>query len=247
MQINVKYHNVWYHLFEQAKYPGKSIITGKRWPAGTAIYWNMDLKNGFTVEEYSSNKPDTKTKEMYHSGPVNTEWTYDDSRSRKLAAQIFEKYYNIKLIDNQGLYTLNKENGYVFKEVTPGIYCEDLVGFTKSDEIYFVEVERTKQDNYFDQKNSDPINILVSKYWKYFHDGNTKNKHFMCFINEELMKACVITGTDIKFNRGAYKTINIDGKIKEFYEVPKQFAKIYDLDKSVESLIDSCTVDYIPM
>ena len=248
MNKPVKYNNFWYINFEHCKYAGTSIISGKKWKAGDSIYWNMQVKNGFLASESNSKElSNSKSETKYHRGPVNSEWTYDDDRSRRLAMQVFKKHYNVELSDNPGLYMINKQdNNYAFIEFTNGKYCEDLVGFTDSN-LILVEVERSKIADIFDEKNNKPIKILASKYWKYFDDGNRDHKHYMCFINEELMKACVIEGKDIKFNRGNYCTIEIDGKLKEFYEIPKQYAKIYELDKSLEALIDSCSVDYIPM
>ena len=244
----VKYNNLWYMFFEHCKYAGTSIISGKKWKAGDSIYWNTKVKNGFLPNEdlgeiIPSKKNDST---IYHRGPADTEWTYDDNYSRHLAMAVFKKEFNINLVDNPGLYIVQQiMNSYTFKEFTNGKYCEDLVGFTDK-ELILVEVERSKIANIFDEKSDKPIKILASKYWKYFDDGNRDHKHYMCFINEELMKACVIEGKDIKFNRGKYCTIEIDGKLKEFYEIPKQYAKIYELDKSVEALIDSCCVEYFP-
>ena len=51
--------------------------------------------------------------------------------------------------------------------------------------------------------------------------------------------------TDYGAHRGNYKEIKgLNGKVHEVYEVNKKFAKIYELEHTVEALIDSCLVTY---
>jgi hypothetical protein len=259
----VIFENVKYTLFP-AKYSGISYLTGKKFEKNTNIYWNTQYKRGFTEDEYEEYKANdvktlSKLPDNFTDPPVvqtlkcetctsailsnvfkNTEWTYDDSSSRRRAMQIFKKYYGIDLQAHSGLYM--NING-AFQKFTDGKYCEDLFAI-QGDELIFVEVERTRHDDLF-ESNENPIHILVSKYWKYFHDGNKHHKHYMCFINEDKKKAAVISGSDIKFNRGKYVQISdSNGRVHECYEIPKQFVKIFDLDKSVEALIDSCLISY---
>lgn len=37
---------------------------------------------------------------MYHSGPVNSEWTYDDSVSREKTCKVFKREFGIDLGDH---------------------------------------------------------------------------------------------------------------------------------------------------
>ena len=82
----------------------------------------------------------------------------------------------------------------------------------------------------FDPNNDEPVLILVSKAHKYFIDGNKNHIHYLCYINEQLNKACVIKGIDIMFHRGKYVQIHIGNQIKEFYEISKKYIKIFDID-----------------
>ena len=193
-----------------------------------------------TEFEYNSIKETTK----YNEGPtVNCEWTFDDSVSRRRAIQVFRKEFGIELQEYPGEYT-KVNNEYIL--VTPGQYCVDLYAFVKDIKSFiFVEVERTKNERWFNPNNLDPINILNSKYQKYFRHDCAAKRYYMCFINEELEKAIVISGADIKAHRGKYKEIkSSNGKIHEVYEINKKFAKIYDLDHNVNAIIDSCLITY---
>lgn len=193
-------------------------------------------------------------KPTYHRGPAEknkTQITYDDSESRDLAKELFLKEFGITLQSHPGLFTKikNTDNSIeIFAEYTNGKFCEDLIYFDNNNpkQCIIVEVERTKNVNMFDSVNNDPVLILASKYWKYFDEGNKEHTHYMCFINTDLKKACVIKGSDIKFNRGAYKAIEVDNALKEFYEIDKKFCKVYDLafTNSAESLLRQSEVKY---
>ena len=242
---HIKYNNRWFNFYLHAQYPGKSILTEKAINIGDSIYWSKGF-GGFLAEEVKLiNVFNTNSSVPYHHGPVNKAWTCDDSVSREMARKVFKREYNIDLKDHNGLFVKNENNQFI--EFNSGQYCEDLIGFSNN-KIILVEVERSKNANIFDPNNNDNINILALKYWKYFYDGNEHNEHYMCFINEQLKKACVIKGTDIKFNRGQYKQIliNNNGKKepKEFYEIPKCYAKIYDVNESIEDILKMCEVTY---
>lgn len=239
---HIKYNDKWFNYYSSAKYTGKSILTGKNINIGDAIYWCVGV-GGFLASEIELiNNTNNTNNIMYHRGSVNFNWTYDDSFSRQYACQIFKKEYNIELKDHLGIFIKDDNTNYL--EYTNGKYCEDLIS-VNNDKITLVEVERSNNNNMFDKNNLDNINILVSKYWKYFDDGNKNHEHYMCFINEECGKACIISGKDIKFNRGKYKQVIMkDGKVKEYYEIPKKYAKIYDLDNSIENTLKMCEVTY---
>jgi hypothetical protein len=192
-----------------------------------------------------------RSSEKYHRGPVNNNWTYDDSNSRDYAKDLFKKEFGLILESHPGLYIKKKqsETTETIIEFTNGKYCEDLIAFPDPadlNKIVCVEVERKEDPQLYDKTNTKPVRILASKYWKYFDDGNSAHKHFMCFINEKDYKACVIKGTDIKFNRGAYRAIEVDGALKECYEIDKNFCKVYDLSftNSAESLLRQSEVKY---
>lgn len=239
----VIFENVKYTLFP-AKYAGTSYLTGKRFAKNTNIYWNTQYKRGFTEDEYNQINQQLTTVTKYTSAPtVNSEWTYDDSVSRRRAMQVFKKEFGIELKEHQGEYT-KIDDEYI--ETTDGKYCVDLYALAEDKKSFiFVEVERTKNKNLFDLNITDPVHILVSKFHKYFRHDCKSKRYYMCFINEELEKAMVISGADIKTYRGKYKEIHgPNGKVHEVYEVDKKFVKIYNLDKSVEALLDSCIVNY---
>lgn len=244
----VIFENVKYTLFP-AKYSGISYLTGKRFEKNTNIYWNTQYKRGFTENEYNQQIKQVSVctsaeASVYTSVPtVNTEWTYDDSVSRRRAMQVFKKEFGIELKEHQGEYT-KIDDEYIL--TTDGKYCVDLYALNEDKKSFiYVEVERTKNKNLFDLDNADPIHILVSKFHKYFRNDCKSKRYYMCFINEELEKAMIISGADIKTYRGKYKEIyGPNGKIHEVYEVNKKFAKIYDLEHTAEALIDSCLITY---
>lgn len=269
MKQNVKFNDSWFTYYPMSKFSGKSIITGLRWKAGEAIYWcrgvggfpatewnptyNDDADPEPTKEQLASpsicHRGSTTSSSIWHRGSTNKNWTSDDTYSRNRAKQLFKKEFNIDLKDHTGLYMFDKNMDKSIYNIilhTPGQYCEDLFAFDSTDmnKIYFVEVERSSKSEMFATDNSEPILILANKYYKYFDDGNKNHIHYMCFIHEELGKACVIKGTDIKFNLGDVVKIPVGTQYKLFFEVPKKFAKIYDLDNSVKGIMDSCMVTY---
>lgn len=245
---SIKYKDNWFNYYSSAKFSGKSILTGNRFSEGESIFWCKGI-GGFPETELTiiNSSETNKNKSMYHKGPCDTNLTYDDSASRQRAKQVFKKEYGIDLFSHPGLYIPELKNNSNFIEYCNGQYCEDLIGIDKNDpdKLILVEVERSNKTNLFDDKNTENITILASKYWKYFDEGNKNHIHYMCFINEELGKACVIKGTDIKFNRGNYTQIQVNSNsIKEFYEIPKKFGKIYNLDNSLEKILDMSKVEY---
>ena len=226
----IQYNNNQFIYYASAKYTGTSILTNKKWQPGEPIYW-CKLVGGFTYQEAKQFNLITNNNiqniNNFHSGSTDSNITYDDSISRELAKQLFKKEFNIQLIDHTGLY--QKDND-IFHLQKNGKYCEDLKYWDKeSGKTIYVEVERSKKQYLFDEQDHRPITILVSKYWKYFHDGNPLHMHYMCFINEELQKACLILGSDIMNTTKNYVPLNIENKIKEVYEIPKKLGKIYSI------------------
>ena len=228
----VQYNGLTYFCLT-ARYGGKSIISGANWKPGTQIYWNTSVKNGFIATEFQNF-------DLYHNGPVNKDFTYDDSVSRNFVKQFFKKQFDVELIDHSGLFVKTKSNEFI--QYMNGKYCVDLLGF-KDDKIFLVEVERSTY-KYLFENNDEPVNILVSKYWKYFHDSDKNVIRYMCFINCETKKICLLNGNDIKNHRGKYVEHFIGNKTKEFYEIPANYKQIYDLNITPEDLIDACCVEY---
>ena len=238
---HIKYNDKWFNYYSSAKYPGKSILTGKNINVGDSIYWCVGT-GGFLAEESKLINNIEVNIVQHHFGPADPKTTtYNDSNSREITCKLFKREFDIDLKNHTGLYI--KDNNNEFIEFNNGQYCEDLIGFN-NDKIILVEVERSKIDKMFDPNNNDNINILASKYWKYFHDGNLQHEHYMCFINEKLNKACVIPGKNILNKIGNINIIMVDGKPKDFYEIPKCYAKIYDVNESVEDILKSCEVTY---
>ena len=228
----VQYNGLTYFCLT-SRYGGKSIISGKTWEPGTQIYWNTSVKNGFIATEFQNI-------DLYHNGPVNKDFTYDDSVSRNFVKQFFKKQFDIELIDHSGLFVKTESNEFI--QYMNGKYCVDLLGF-KDDKIILVEVERSTY-KYLFEDNDEPAHILVSKYWKYFHDSDKNVVRYMCFIDSENKKICVIDGKDIKQHRGKYVEHFIGNKVKEFYEIPAKYKQIYDLNITPEDLINACCVEY---
>lgn len=237
MKNTITYNGIIFTYYPKCWYPGKSIISNKYWKAGTAIYWNTEVKNGFTEEEAVELNLVVKNTD-YHIGPVNSEYTFDDSVSRNFVKQFFKSEFNIDLFDHPGLFVLDNNGNYV--KVTDGKYCEDLIGYSADGKLIFVEVERSAYFN----KLPEVINILTSKYYKYFMDGEKNNIHYMCFIDIQHKKLCLIKGTDIKFSHGNFVEIAIGNKLKEVYQIDGKYGKLYDLDLSPEKLIDACCITY---
>ena len=76
---HIKYNDKWFNYYSSAKYTGKSILTGKNINVGDSIYWCVGT-GGFLASEI--NLINTNTNNIkYHRGPVNSNWTYDDSFS----------------------------------------------------------------------------------------------------------------------------------------------------------------------
>lgn len=211
------------------------------------MYGSAETYDLTNIKKHTENT----NKVSYHNGPVNKNFTYDDSFSRTLAKQLFQEIFNIELIEHPGLYIKERnKSGSVetFALQTDGKYCEDLmyIDAVNKEKHVYVEVERSNIEDIFDTESTEPVKILVSKYWKYFHDGNKNHTHYMCFINEELKKACVIKGSDIKFHRGKYCTILVnENEIKEFYEIDKKYCKIYDLKVTAETLLANAEINYL--
>lgn len=231
---NIIYEGNIFKYYSSAKYGGTSIVTNKKWLPGEAIYWNSSVKGGFTEKEaleFDLISDSFILKDNMHKGSTDKDITYDDSYSRDLTKKLFLKEFNIELHDHPDLYILEVLNDCnIYMKYRDGQYCEDLIGYNKDlNKKILVEVERSKKSYLFDETDNNPITILVSKYWKYFYDGNPSNIHYMCFIHESLNKACIILGEDIKNCNKQYKAISIDGSIKEVYEIPKSLGKIYNL------------------
>lgn len=100
----IKYNNNLFNYYPIAKYPGKSILTGAKINVGDSIYWAKDV-GGFLASEAAlinaniNTNTNTNTT-MYHSGPVNSEWTYDDSVSREKTCKVFKREFGIDLGDH---------------------------------------------------------------------------------------------------------------------------------------------------
>ena len=102
---HIKYKNRWFNYYSSAKYPGKSILTGSKINVGDSIYWCVGT-GGFLASEINlintnTNNINVNTNTtMYHSGPVNSEWTYDDSVSREKTCKVFKREFGIDLGDH---------------------------------------------------------------------------------------------------------------------------------------------------
>lgn len=100
----IKYNDNLFNYYPIAKYPGKSILTGTKINVGDSIYWAKDV-GGFLASEAAlinaniNTNTNTNTT-MYHSGPVNSEWTYDDSVSREKTCKVFKREFGIDLGDH---------------------------------------------------------------------------------------------------------------------------------------------------
>ena len=69
-----------------------------------ALLFTLDTSGSVNllITEISSSAPaiiNTNTT-MYHSGPVNSEWTYDDSVSREKTCKVFKREFGIDLGDH---------------------------------------------------------------------------------------------------------------------------------------------------
>lgn len=231
-----------FEFYKSAKYDGISILTHNKWHPGESIYWykanNKVDSCGFTYNEaikfnLITNADNSIDEDNFHKGSTDSNITYDDSYSRNLTKKLFLKEFNIELHDHPNLYILETLNDCnIYMKYKDGQYCEDLIGYNKDlNKKILVEVERSQKSNLFNSADTSPITILVSKYWKYFHDGNPSNIHYMCFIHEELNKACIVSGSDIMNCEKRYKALPMPtDKIKEIYEIPKSLGKIYDLN-----------------
>lgn len=232
---SIIYNSLEFKYYKSAKYNGISILTNKSWNTGEAIFWCSTNNNhcGFTYNEaIEYNLINNENSNNFFKGPTNNNYTYDDSISRNITKQLFEKEFNIILHDHPGLYIPEvSEDFSIYLKFKDGKYCEDLVGYSKDlNKKIFVEVERSEKEHIFTNDNDKPITILVSKYWKYFDDGNSSNIHYMCFINENINKACIIAGTDIINCKKIYKALPMkNGLIKEIYEIPKSIGKIFNI------------------
>ena len=216
-----------FNYYKTSKYSGKSIITGYSWLAGTPIYWNIELKCGFTEEEALTNNLQIN-EDNFHHGSTNKNITYDDSKSRDLTKKLFKKQFNIDLVEPQS--QALKINDKYFN-ITDGQFCIDLCAVDHKNEqiTALVEVERSTQPELFDVSNTTAA-ILASKYWKYFHSYNTYLT-CICYINEEINKACIIMGMDIKNGIKTPDKILIKDKIKEVYRFKNIKKRIYDLSE----------------
>ena len=114
---------------------------------------------------------------------------FQDSISRNFVKQFFKKQFDVELIDHNGLFVKTESNEFI--QYMDGKYCVDLLGF-KNDKIFLVEVERSNY-KYLYETNNEPVNILVSKYWKYFHDSDKNVIRYMCFINCETKNKTEVT------------------------------------------------------
>ena len=89
----IKYNNNLFNYYPIAKYTGTSILTKAKINVGDSIYWAKGV-GGFLASEADTNTT------MYHSGPVNSEWTYDDSVSREKTCKVFKREFGINLGDH---------------------------------------------------------------------------------------------------------------------------------------------------
>lgn len=241
----VWYQDKWFKYFPSAKRGGKSIITGNKFPAGTAIFYNFETFAEFTEEEWDELRKNSPQTPKYHTGALNKEFTEDDSHSRIIAKQIFKKHYGIELHDSPSLYL--KETDELI-EFTNSKFCIDLVGYRNPEnkqKMVLVEVERTKMDCWFSETNTD-VTVLAAKYWKYFYDGNPNHESYLIYINENIRKVMVIKGSDIKFNRGDYVAVETKCGLKEYYSISKKFVKIFDIPSDPENILETCMVTYVP-
>lgn len=98
----IKYNNNLFNYYPIAKYTGTSILTKAKINVGDSIYWAKGV-GGFLASEAAlinaNTNADTNTT-MYHSGPVNSEWTYDDSVSREKTCKVFKREFGIDLGDH---------------------------------------------------------------------------------------------------------------------------------------------------
>ena len=92
----IKYNNNLFNYYPIAKYTGTSILTKAKINVGDSIYWAKGV-GGFLASEAALINANTT---MYHSGPVNSEWTYDDSVSREKTCKVFKREFGIDLEDH---------------------------------------------------------------------------------------------------------------------------------------------------
>jgi hypothetical protein len=251
----VEYNGNTFKYYAHSRFSGVSIITKKRFPAGSSIYWCTGV-GGFLFSEFPGNanvEPIKVEKKQWHTGPVNSEWTYDDSVSRKIVTQVFRKHFGIELYDTEDDYRKVQTNdGYVELKTQEGKYNIDLTGFNETTRKgVCVEVERTKNTFWFDENDTRPFTILVSKFYQYFAKYNENWTGYMAYVNEELGKVLVLQRNTIKSNRGEYRLVPISTpkgvQYKEFYEIEKKKNfQIFDIDTDVNSVLERCTVNYTP-
>lgn len=98
----IKYNNNLFNYYPIAKYTGTSILTKAKINVGDSIYWAKGV-GGFLASEVAlinANINANTNTTMYHSGPVNSEWTYDYSVSREKTCKVFKREFGIDLGDH---------------------------------------------------------------------------------------------------------------------------------------------------
>lgn len=96
----IRYNNNLFNYYPIAKYTGTSILTKAKINVGDSIYWAKGV-GGFLASEAALINANVNTNTtMYHSGPVNSEWTYDDSVSREKTCKVFKREFGIDLEDH---------------------------------------------------------------------------------------------------------------------------------------------------
>ena len=124
---HIKYNDKWFNYYSSAKYPGKSILTGKNINVGDSIYWCVGT-GGFLAEESKLINNIEVNIVQHHFGPADPKTTtYNDSVSREMTCKLFKREFDIDLKNHTGLYI--KDNNNEFIEFNNGQYCEDLIGF----------------------------------------------------------------------------------------------------------------------
>ena len=155
---------------------------------------------------------------------------YDDSAERKIVRSFWEKTFNEQAVD-----TPNSWYHYFHGDIKalPGNVAIDLMVF-KDNAYYGIEIEKMQESVYKTAKAKEEINIVLSKYYKYFTGNTNPNKMVFLVYNglEFTGKILIIEGSDI-FNHidltrvEIFKTDNNVSGVTQVSPMPIQYAKEY--------------------
>ena len=120
---------------------------------------------------------------------------YDDSAERKIVRSFWDKTFNEQAVD-----TPDSWYHYFNEDIKalPGNVAIDLMVFN-GNAYYGIEVEKMQETVYETAKATDYINIVLSKYFKYFQGRTNPNKMVFPIYsgNDYAGKLLVINGSDI--------------------------------------------------